>query len=70
MLVLLLKNVMLKEGSNAFNKWREYHGFIDFYFFNVTNAEEVVSMNVKPTVEELGPYIYRLNFCSTKSVIH
>lgn len=32
----------------------------DFYFYNLTNAEEFASSNggVKPELEEIGPYSY------------
>lgn len=32
--------------------------YIRFYFFNVTNSEDVVKFNAKPILEELGPYTY------------
>ena len=31
-----------------------------FYFFNLTNRDEVMAnSSVKPVVEEVGPYVYR-----------
>jgi hypothetical protein len=33
--------------------------YIDFYFFNWTNPEELLEENFKPALVELGPYRFK-----------
>jgi hypothetical protein len=57
----IIENIQLRNGSEAFNNWLSPPAaiYIDFHFFNVTNADEIVGNFTRPRVEELGPYVYR-----------
>jgi len=33
--------------------------YIEFYFFNWTNANDLKSSKSKPVLQELGPYVFR-----------
>uniref|UniRef100_A0A8C3X3X2 Scavenger receptor class B member 2 n=1 Tax=Catagonus wagneri TaxID=51154 RepID=A0A8C3X3X2_9CETA len=54
------KNIVLRNGSETFNSWKKppLPVYTQFYFFNVTNPEEILSGEI-PRVEEVGPYTYR-----------
>ncbi|XP_062899554.1 lysosome membrane protein 2-like isoform X2 [Mobula hypostoma] len=54
------REVQLKNGTATFETWRNPPPpiYMQFYFFNVTNPEEVLQ-GKKPFVEERGPYTYR-----------
>uniref|UniRef100_A0A8D2ADE3 Scavenger receptor class B member 2 n=1 Tax=Sus scrofa TaxID=9823 RepID=A0A8D2ADE3_PIG len=54
------KNIVLRNGSETFDSWKKppLPVYIQFYFFNVTNPEEILSGEI-PRVEEVGPYTYR-----------
>ncbi|XP_017266073.1 lysosome membrane protein 2c [Kryptolebias marmoratus] len=54
------QEVVLKNGTEAFGAWKDPPApiYMQFYFFNVTNPQEVLD-GEKPAVEELGPYTYR-----------
>ena len=42
-----------------------------FYFFNLTNRDEVMAnSSVKPVVEEVGPYVYRYINCNGESLLN
>ncbi|RWS06690.1 scavenger receptor class B member 1-like protein, partial [Dinothrombium tinctorium] len=61
MLEEVYKRLELLEGSESFEFWKEiplpvYH---KFYFFNVTNANEIERLGSKPILEEIGPFTYR-----------
>ena len=51
----------LTPGSEAYNTWLNTPApvYINFYFFNVTNAQEFVDKSVVPHVSQIGPYVYR-----------
>ncbi|XP_005798696.1 lysosome membrane protein 2 isoform X1 [Xiphophorus maculatus] len=57
---LLKKEIVLVEGSRVFESWKSPPPpvFMEFFFFNVTNVEEVLS-GKKPEVNQIGPYTYR-----------
>ncbi|KAK1174400.1 lysosome membrane protein 2-like [Acipenser oxyrinchus oxyrinchus] len=57
---LVKKQIVLKEGADVFKSWQNPSPpvYMQYYFFNVTNAEAVMQGR-KPTVEEIGPYTYR-----------
>ncbi|TSK72059.1 Lysosome membrane protein 2 [Bagarius yarrelli] len=54
------REVVLENGTDAFDVWKDPPSpvYMQFYFFNLTNPEEVLSGD-RPAVIELGPYTYR-----------
>uniref|UniRef100_A0A3Q4BZT2 Uncharacterized protein n=1 Tax=Mola mola TaxID=94237 RepID=A0A3Q4BZT2_MOLML len=57
---LVKKEVVLKNGTEAFEAWEKPPAsiYMQFYFFNLTNPLEVLDGD-KPVVVEIGPYTYR-----------
>ncbi|XP_051269311.1 lysosome membrane protein 2c [Dicentrarchus labrax] len=57
---LVKKEVVLKNGTEAFEAWENPPApiYMQFYFFNVTNPLEVLDGD-RPAVVEIGPYTYR-----------
>lgn len=58
--LLSLKEVVLKNATDAFEAWEDPPAqiYMQFYFFNVTNPLEVLD-GERPAVVEVGPYTYR-----------
>uniref|UniRef100_A0ABI7YNQ6 Scavenger receptor class B member 2 n=1 Tax=Felis catus TaxID=9685 RepID=A0ABI7YNQ6_FELCA len=54
------KNIVLRNGSETFDSWKKppLPVYAQFYFFNVTNPEEILRGET-PRLEEVGPYTYR-----------
>ncbi|XP_005388239.1 PREDICTED: lysosome membrane protein 2 [Chinchilla lanigera] len=54
------KRVVLRNGTEVFRSWEKppLPVYTQFYFFNVTNPEEVLR-GERPVLEEVGPYTYR-----------
>ncbi|KAM4854344.1 lysosome membrane protein 2 [Thomomys bottae] len=54
------KNMVLRNGTEIFDTWKKppLPVYTQFYFFNVTNPEEILQ-GEQPQVEEVGPYTYR-----------
>lgn len=54
------KNIVLRNGSKTFDSWKKppLPVYSQFYFFNVTNPEEILRGEI-PRLEEVGPYTYR-----------
>uniref|UniRef100_A0A2K5LM60 Scavenger receptor class B member 2 n=1 Tax=Cercocebus atys TaxID=9531 RepID=A0A2K5LM60_CERAT len=54
------KKIVLRNGTEAFDSWEKppLPVYTQFYFFNVTNPEEILKGET-PRVEEVGPYTYR-----------
>ncbi|XP_037685945.1 lysosome membrane protein 2 [Choloepus didactylus] len=54
------KNIVLKNGTETFDSWEKppLPVYTQFYFFNVTNPEEILEGEI-PQVTEVGPYTYR-----------
>ncbi|XP_054896466.1 lysosome membrane protein 2c isoform X1 [Poeciliopsis prolifica] len=52
--------VVLRNGTEAFEVWLDPPApiYMQFYFFNLTNPEEVL-IGERPAVMEIGPYTYR-----------
>lgn len=53
--------IALTQSSQTFPMWKEppVPVYQKFYFFNVTNAQEVEQSGHKPNLEEIGPFVYR-----------
>ena len=51
---------MLRNGSETFDSWKKppLPVYTQFYFFNVTNPEEILNGET-PWLEDVGPYTYR-----------
>lgn len=58
--VLLNREIALREGGRTFDWWREppVTPQLSVYIYNVTNADEFLNDGEKPTLNELGPYVY------------
>ncbi|KAJ8261386.1 hypothetical protein COCON_G00171090 [Conger conger] len=54
------EEIVLKNGTDAFMAWENPPPpvYMQFYFFNVTNSDEVLKGD-RPAVFEVGPYTYR-----------
>ncbi|CAK6450059.1 unnamed protein product [Pipistrellus nathusii] len=54
------KTIVLRNGSETFDSWKQppLPVYSQFYFFNVTNPEEILGGEI-PRLEEVGPYTYR-----------
>uniref|UniRef100_A0A8D2CSN9 Scavenger receptor class B member 2 n=1 Tax=Sciurus vulgaris TaxID=55149 RepID=A0A8D2CSN9_SCIVU len=54
------KNMVLRNGTEIFDSWEKppLPVYTQFYFFNVTNPEEILRGET-PRLEEVGPYTYR-----------
>ncbi|XP_007519880.1 lysosome membrane protein 2 [Erinaceus europaeus] len=54
------KDIVLKNGTETFDSWMKppLPVYSQFYFFNVTNPEEILKGEI-PRLEEVGPYTYR-----------
>lgn len=57
---MVKKQVILKNDTDAFEAWKDppAHIYMQFYFFNLTNPQEVLD-GERPAVVEIGPYTYR-----------
>ncbi|XP_008591031.1 PREDICTED: lysosome membrane protein 2 [Galeopterus variegatus] len=57
---LVVKNIVLRNGTEVFDSWEKppLPVYTQFYFFNVTNPEEILRGET-PRLEEVGPYTYR-----------
>ncbi|XP_035225553.1 protein croquemort-like [Stegodyphus dumicola] len=55
------ENLILSPEAEPYEYWRVIPVpiYARFYFFNVTNAKDVVQNNAKPYLQELGPYTFR-----------
>lgn len=54
------QNMVLRNGTEVFDSWEKppLPVYTQFYFFNVTNPEEILRGEI-PILEEVGPYTYR-----------
>ncbi|XP_028991381.1 lysosome membrane protein 2-like [Betta splendens] len=55
-----LKEITLTEKSQVFESWKNPPSpvYVEYYFFNVTNPEEILA-GEKASVKQIGPYTYR-----------
>ncbi|GLH07584.1 Protein croquemort [Gryllus bimaculatus] len=58
---ILHRELTLTESSTAFRMWKEppVPIFIEFFFFNWTNPEELNTPGSQPHLQECGPYVFR-----------
>lgn len=70
---LLNHELALREGSRTFRSWKNVGSNFDtsarFYFFNVTNSDQVAK-GEKPQLQELGPYVYRVDWVKDNITFH
>lgn len=68
---LVLQNFVLSPSSASFASWQQSVRASDgrplpirsqFYFFNLTNAAEVLSGRARPKLVEVGPYSFRFGY--------
>ncbi|XP_004681257.1 PREDICTED: lysosome membrane protein 2 [Condylura cristata] len=54
------KTIVLRNGTETFDTWKNppLPVYTQFYFFNVTNPDEILRGEI-PRLEEVGPYTYR-----------
>lgn len=59
--VFVSKQLVLKKGSEAYDNWNNPPTpvYMQFYLFNYTNTDDVVSKSAIPEVQQLGPYSYK-----------
>jgi len=60
--VFLSQNMKLTPDSEGYSTWSNTPApvYMNFYFFNVTNAEQfVANPTIRPHVQQIGPYVYR-----------
>ncbi|KAH7969645.1 hypothetical protein HPB52_020771 [Rhipicephalus sanguineus] len=71
LLVWHSQEVSLSKHSRAFPMWKDpsHETKIRFFFFNVTNPNEVL-IGEKPSVKEVGPYTYRANWIKHNITFH
>ena len=60
MCVFFMQSVRLVEGTEAYENYIVPPSpiIIQFWFFNLTNADDVVKNASKPRVDQIGPYTY------------
>ena len=58
---MLAKKMPLSESSSTFDSFKNPPAdiYMKFYFFNLTNAEDVMVNGSKPQFTEIGPYSYK-----------
>ena len=62
--LLIFQQLILTNDSYSYSMWSELPDDLEMYmrvyYFNVTNAEDIMDNNtVTPILEEIGPYVYR-----------
>ncbi|RWS28672.1 scavenger receptor class B member 1-like protein [Leptotrombidium deliense] len=59
--------MQMKNNSIAFKYYKDFPVDLrcNVYFFNVTNANEIVEFGSKPRLQEIGPFVYKLYFNKT-----
>ncbi|KAL5106083.1 Platelet glycoprotein 4 [Taenia crassiceps] len=57
---LVAKNLVIAENSSSFQILKtDSEGKVEFYLFNLTNADEWQKNEAKPRLRTVGPYVYR-----------
>jgi hypothetical protein len=59
--LVLDKELAIREGGHSYKWWKEppVEPHMKVYIYNVTNADEFLNNGEKPTLQELGPYVYK-----------
>ena len=62
LLTIIHSKLVLSPENESFDIWRDLPipMYQRFYFFNVTNPEEVQKLGHPPQLEQVGPFVYRL----------
>ncbi|KAJ3605416.1 hypothetical protein NHX12_027463 [Muraenolepis orangiensis] len=57
----LKREITLTEGSRVFETWKSPPPpvYMQYFFFNVTNAEDFLKNKTRPVLSQVGPYTYR-----------
>ena len=63
-----MQRIALKENSESFPFWKDIPVPIyeRFYFFNITNPQEIERFGAKPNLKEIGPFTYRMYLNKTR----
>jgi scavenger receptor class B, member 1 len=58
---MLYPQLVLKEGSVNYENWKEtpIPVYLEIFFFNWTNHENVRNHSIKPHFTEMGPYVFK-----------
>ena len=58
---LFIQNLVLQEGSASFENWLNppVPVYMQFWVWNVTNANDVILGTQKAKLVQMGPYTYR-----------
>lgn len=65
---IVAEKMALLPKNPSFPMWRdmEIPIYQKFYLYNVTNPKEVEQHNAKPHLQEVGPFVYRLNISKSE----
>ena len=57
----MFQKVQLDPNGETFEKWRDIKSpiTISYYIYNITTPIEDLIKGAMPTIEEIGPYVYR-----------
>lgn len=57
---LLYPRLVLANGTQNYDNWKEspIPIYMEIYFFNWTNPEQVHNHTIKPSFVEMGPYVF------------
>ncbi|OTF81154.1 replication factor C subunit 5-like protein [Euroglyphus maynei] len=60
----IIDEFMLNPESSSYPGWQKSNIpiYSHYYFFNITNAQDLFKPGVKPVLEEVGPYVFQLSF--------
>ena len=58
--IVVNKEIALRDGGRTFGWWKTppVSPHMHVYIYNVTNADEFLNNGEKPSLQELGPYVY------------